>query len=89
MGLLGSGGFGVVFRALNLEDKMEYAVKRIQLGNENDKNKVREEIRSLAQLRNCAQIVGYNHVWYESVKIELQVSFCNCIVIENQFFICL
>jgi serine/threonine protein kinase len=75
--VVGSGAFGIVFRAVNKNDNKEYAVKRIQLKGNIDyyQIKVNEEIKSLVQLRNCAQIVGYHEVWYESVKIEFQVSF--------------
>ena len=92
MEVLGSGACGVVFRAVNKNENKEYAVKRIQLKGIKDyyQNMVKEEINSLVQLRNCAQIVGYNDVWYESVKVELQVSFFEIFkLIENQFFTCL
>ncbi|KAF2369072.1 Protein kinase domain [Trinorchestia longiramus] len=62
-GILGWGGFGVVFRAYVELDDNEYALKRIPLSNkEHHIKRVLREARVLAKL-NHQNIVRYNVCW--------------------------
>ncbi len=89
--VIGYGAFGVVFRAKNILDNMEYAVKRIQFKNESEKKKIESEIKSLAQFSKCPHIVGYNRVWFETVKFDWQVSLWSLsapgILLNNYLFL--
>lgn len=62
--LLGSGGFGKVFKLLNPIDNMTYAVKRIPL-RKKTWNYALTEIRLLARMDH-PHIVRYYHSWMES-----------------------
>jgi serine/threonine protein kinase len=62
--LLGSGGFGKVFKLLNPIDNKTYAVKRIPL-RKKTWNYALTEIRLLAQMDH-PHIVRYYHSWMES-----------------------
>jgi translation initiation factor 2-alpha kinase 3 len=71
--LLGKGGFGQVFRARNLIDDREYAVKRIVIrgkkvnlaGNKGQQQALLMEARSLSKL-NHQNIVRYYGAWVET-----------------------
>lgn len=65
-GILGSGGYGSVYRARNKIDGQEYAIKRIPLSTSDQKNcKVMlREVKILASL-NHANIVRYHNAWIE------------------------
>lgn len=70
--LLGQGGFGCVFEALNKMDQHRYAVKRIPLaGSEQAVSKALKEVQALAPLRHEG-IVGYNSSWMERPPVGWQ-----------------
>ncbi|XP_021573772.1 interferon-induced, double-stranded RNA-activated protein kinase-like [Carlito syrichta] len=56
--LIGSGGFGQVFKAKHKIDGETYIIKRVKYDNE----KVEDEVKALAKL-NHVNIVGYNACW--------------------------
>ncbi|CAB3233275.1 unnamed protein product [Arctia plantaginis] len=63
--LLGKGGFGVVFEAMNNIDHCSYAVKRITLPRKEAKReRVLREVRALAKLDH-EHIVRYFNSWVE------------------------
>ena len=73
MGLLGSGGFGKVYKAHYLLDGAEYAVKQIvlkashlrYLWKEKKLDRIPREINALARLEHH-HITRYHHCWIES-----------------------
>ncbi|KHJ90703.1 PQQ enzyme repeat protein [Oesophagostomum dentatum] len=63
--LLGHGGFGVVFEAINRLDECPYAVKRIAVSNsERAIQRVLREVRAMAKLDHPS-IIRYYHTWIE------------------------
>lgn len=66
IGLVGSGGFGKVYKAKNLLDQVTYAVKKIPLKYQNIATfqKKLNEVKALAKL-NHANIVQYKAAWLE------------------------
>ncbi|RCN30068.1 hypothetical protein ANCCAN_24168, partial [Ancylostoma caninum] len=63
--LLGHGGFGVVFEAINRLDECPYAVKRIAVSNsERAIQRVLREVRAMAKLDHPG-IIRYYHTWIE------------------------
>ncbi|KAF8353643.1 pek-1 [Pristionchus pacificus] len=63
--VLGRGGFGVVFEAINKLDQCHYAVKRIAVGNnESSIERVLREVRAMAMLDHSG-IIRYCHTWIE------------------------
>ncbi|KAK6766811.1 hypothetical protein RB195_026221 [Necator americanus] len=63
--LLGHGGFGVVFEAINRLDECPYAVKRIAVSNsESAIQRVLREVRAMAKLDHPG-IIRYYHTWIE------------------------
>ena len=77
VGVLGAGKFGVVFKAKNKNDKLLYAIKRIQLIKNAGVNqkRIEREIDFLAR-SNCPHIVRYYRSWDEHAEFNCQVSFC-------------
>lgn len=69
---LGTGGFGVVFEAVNKVDDQHYAVKRIMLPkSDGAKEKVLREVRALAKLDHTG-IVRFFNAWVESPPVGWQ-----------------
>ncbi|XP_036142962.1 eukaryotic translation initiation factor 2-alpha kinase 3 [Monomorium pharaonis] len=65
---LGEGGFGIVFKAKHKIDDYNYAVKRIDISNNQySKKRVREEVKALANL-NHPNIVRYCSTWLECLS---------------------
>lgn len=65
MKLLGHGGFGFVFKAMNRLDEGFYAVKRIAVANnERAIQKVLREVRAMAKLDHRG-LTRYYHTWIE------------------------
>ncbi|KAI7903146.1 kinase-like domain-containing protein [Cokeromyces recurvatus] len=73
LGLLGKGGFASAFRARNRLDGIDYAIKKIRLGNDieetknNDENpyeKIFREIKNLARLEHH-NVIRYYSSWLE------------------------
>ncbi|PAV79401.1 hypothetical protein WR25_20629 isoform B [Diploscapter pachys] len=63
--LLGHGGFGLVFEAINHLDTAHYAVKRIAVAkNKNDIERVLREVRAMAKLDH-PNIIRYHYNWIE------------------------
>ncbi|KAG9247701.1 kinase-like domain-containing protein [Calycina marina] len=77
--LLGKGGFGSVYRALNHLEDREYAIKKIVITAErlhalNEQNRVEKlfsEVRALAKLGH-PNIVRYHHTWIEFVPASMR-----------------
>ncbi|GMS86622.1 hypothetical protein PENTCL1PPCAC_8797, partial [Pristionchus entomophagus] len=68
--ILGVGGFGIVFEAVNSFDNWTYAVKRISVTS-NMETEALKEAQAMAKF-NHPGIVGYNHTWVEKLPEELQ-----------------
>ena len=70
--MLGRGGFGSVFLAVNKLDKVEYAVKKINilLTKSNLVFKILREVTVLAKL-NHPNIVTYKTAWTEAYFVEV------------------
>ena len=64
---IGNGGFGSVFKVYNKLDKMKYAVKIININNEN-KDIVVREVENLSLL-NHPNIIRYHGSWIEDVEV--------------------
>ncbi|CAG5112082.1 Oidioi.mRNA.OKI2018_I69.chr2.g6338.t1.cds [Oikopleura dioica] len=70
--VLGKGGFGVVFEALNKNDKSNYAIKRIELprcATGVSKERIEREFKALMVLRNkdlnTRHFIDYYQCWQE------------------------
>ncbi|KAI9564513.1 hypothetical protein GHT06_008252 [Daphnia sinensis] len=63
MEFIAAGGFGVVYKAHNFLDNMEYAVKKILIG-PRSASKVLREVHLLSQLHH-PNIVAYKSAWLE------------------------
>ncbi|GMR39545.1 hypothetical protein PMAYCL1PPCAC_09740, partial [Pristionchus mayeri] len=62
--ILGVGGFGIVFEAVDILEKREYAVKRIFV-KPKDENKVfKIEVQALAKFDHPG-MVRYHNTWIE------------------------
>ena len=64
---MGSGGFGIVFKAKNLLEEKVYAVKVIRLEMENIhqvRDEILKEIRLLSMFDH-SNIIKYNTCWFE------------------------
>ena len=73
--VLGKGGYGVVFEALNKLDQTKYAIKRIAVDNgQRAIERVRREIRAMAHLEHPG-IIRYYHSWIEEPPTGWQVRF--------------
>ena len=73
--VLGYGTHSVVFKSNKKEVNVEYAVKRIQFRDtEKDRAKIDNEIRALALLTECPNIVRYYDSWFEFPSRESQVT---------------
>ncbi|CAG2113525.1 unnamed protein product, partial [Medioppia subpectinata] len=75
---IGSGGFGTVFKVKHRLDDKIYAVKRVLFNDfsEDKKNKVLNEVKSLAKL-DSEYVVKYYHSWTESHYLYIQMEFCS------------
>ncbi|GMR39138.1 hypothetical protein PMAYCL1PPCAC_09333, partial [Pristionchus mayeri] len=71
--ILGSGGGGTVFKAMNKDDKWNYAVKRIHV-NPKNVDQALEEARAMARFDH-AGIVRYHGTWVEKPPPMWQVKF--------------
>ncbi|CAG2103916.1 unnamed protein product, partial [Medioppia subpectinata] len=75
--VIGSGGFGTVFKVKHRLDDKIYAVKRVQLGDISDENKQKalKEVKNLAKLDQNFAVKYYNS-WLESNHLYIQMQFC-------------
>jgi len=79
--IIGEGGFATVYKARNLLDDIEYALKKIVISTKNKKpaqikaelQGVLNEIRCLAKIKNDF-VTKYNHSW---VEVELKENVIN------------
>ena len=79
MDQIGSGGFAKVFKAKNLLDNIEYAMKKIVIKTKNkspleiinELEHILGEIRCFAKIKH-KHIVRYNHSW---IEVDLNVIF--------------
>lgn len=71
--LLGKGGFASAFRARNKLDDIDYAVKKIRLGNdieESDQNKENPYEKIFREIKNLARLEHQNVIRYYSSWLE-------------------
>ena len=74
---LGKGGFGMVFRARNSLDAVEYAIKKVRLtGSERAQERAVREATCLAKLDH-PNVVRYYQVWKEDVDREALAEFAD------------
>ena len=64
---LGEGAYSTVYKVRRLSDKTEYALKRVKLGNLNEKERENalNEIRILASIRN-PNVICYKEAFWEN-----------------------
>lgn len=64
---LGEGAYSTVYKVRRLSDKIEYALKRVKLGNLNEKERENalNEIRILASIRN-PNVICYKEAFWEN-----------------------
>lgn len=75
--LLGKGGFASAFRARNKLDDIDYAVKKIRLGNdieESDQNKKNPYEKIFREIKNLARLEHQNVIRYYSSWLEFDDS---------------
>lgn len=67
MGSRGEGAYSTVYKVKRLSDNNEYALKRVKLGNLNEKEKENalNEIRILASIRN-PNVICYKEAFWEN-----------------------
>eukprot|EP01132_Coremiostelium_polycephalum_P006047 gene6047-7532_t len=81
--ILGKGGFGIVFKAENKFDGIEYAVKRIKVSNDLPEKELME-VRMMARL-NHPNIVRYYNTWIENDQIEGGIDhYCESLIQKNR-----
>ncbi|UJR12265.1 hypothetical protein I4U23_016442 [Adineta vaga] len=69
--VLGKGGFGYVFEAINKLDGRRLAVKRISFKNEREQKMAIKEVRALVRLDH-PYIIPYYHTWIENPPVGWQ-----------------
>ena len=70
MEMIGKGGFGTVYRALNKIDGQEYAIKKVHLDSYNgdlSNDKFIREVQTFARISNHPNVVRYYAAWTEPV----------------------
>ncbi|KAK4427978.1 eIF-2-alpha kinase GCN2 [Sesamum alatum] len=63
-GIIGTGGFGEVFKCQHFLDKMIYAVKKIPFNGEEEKRKCLREVQTIARLEH-PHVIRYYMSWIE------------------------
>jgi serine/threonine protein kinase len=64
LGKLGSGGFGNVYKCLNKLDNNIYAIKKINIKNINNYEKILKEVHFISRFDHC-NIIRYYTAWIE------------------------
>ena len=79
------GGFSTVYKVKNLIDNTNYAIKRIEVKNQNNLDEIAnalKEIRLIANIKND-KVTNYNHSWIEAHLYEESNDCINSIKSED------
>ena len=84
---IGGGSFGRVYKCRHKLDKLEYAVKKIQIKNNSEcaKERALQEAYALAtssSLDDNSYIVKYNNAWIEKSSLFVIMELCDCSLSE-------
>ncbi|KAI3648507.1 hypothetical protein MP228_006361 [Amoeboaphelidium protococcarum] len=78
---LGKGAYGVVYRAINRIDGMEYAIKKIKLKTSSDpakrfyyEDKLLREVQAFARISDHPNVLRYYSAWTECAPVDYALS---------------